>query len=344
MQLRSGCFTASPSGAIFRAGIKLLPSSYTSIVQLLTRKSRETNSSNPSLPILDSQTPRSTITNLPVMQIRKALFNLGISSLTESGEKLNKPALSARLYDVLHNPSHQQPKCLPSEVLPADVQMDDRSAVLRAFVSKTLMKPISSAAKRVVSRLKLGQRAEPYALNAFPSFLESVDGPRVRAILTTGLVSNRQGYEKYRFCASPDGIVECIYAGTEFLAGIEIKIKCDKKTLDASLKIRDAEGAYSVYMIPPKPTTSNIQAIRRLIPDLDYLNQVIHQTAAMGLKHIFSSNLIRRKKKSSELFIWIFRSTMLSKRTFSITTKRLLVSFSMKASYWNLLKIRMHFR
>src|SRR3989338_6483741 len=100
MQLRSGCFTASPSGAIFRAGIKLLPSSYTSIVQLLTRKSRETNSSNPSLPILDSQTPRSTITNLPVMQIRKALFNLGISSLTESGEKLNKPALSATSYAV----------------------------------------------------------------------------------------------------------------------------------------------------------------------------------------------------------------------------------------------------
>ena len=40
-------------------------------------------------------------------------------------------------------------------------------------------------------------------------------------------------------------------------------------------------------MIPPKPTANQIKAIRRLIPDLDYLNQVIHQTASMGLKHNF---------------------------------------------------------
>src|SRR3989338_10871193 len=52
-----------------------------------------------------------------------------------------------------------------------------------------------------------------------------------------------------------------------------------------------------VHMIPPKPTTSNIQAIRRLIPDLDYLNQVIHQTAAMGLKHIFFIEFNPQKKE-----------------------------------------------
>ena len=71
----------------------------------------------------------------------------------------------------------------------------------------------------------------------------------------------------------------------EFIAGIEIKTKCEINTLEASLRLRETEGKYSVCMIPPKPTANQIKAIRRLIPDLDYLNQVIHQTASMGLKH-----------------------------------------------------------
>ena len=39
------------------------------------------------------------------------------------------------------------------------------------------MKPISTTARRVVARLKLGHRAEPYALQALPNFLDSVGGP-----------------------------------------------------------------------------------------------------------------------------------------------------------------------
>ena len=124
MQLRSGCFTASPSGAIFRAGANLVPSHYDSVNRLLFDQKKKVIKQfrRSFLPILDNQTSRSTSSSLTVLQIRRALFNVGISSFTESGQKLNKPALSARLYDVLHNPAHQQPKCLPSEMIPADGQ------------------------------------------------------------------------------------------------------------------------------------------------------------------------------------------------------------------------------